>query len=166
MKERPCSPQLVFFFFTEILMSFYSGDKLLLFQEPKYFPLDFNINYNLFSVISFLSIGFFSSCIPNCQIALAFLCWILITVFFFYSVLQKITIFRTGLIYSVFAFYQSQFYIVTSNITEKALKKLKIIGLNFPVCCLFFGFFVFVAVVVDITLNLPYYGQANKISHQ
>ena len=39
-------------------MSFYSGDKLLLFQEPKYFPLDFNINYNLFSVI-FLSIAFF-----------------------------------------------------------------------------------------------------------
>ena len=78
-----------FFFFTEILpeldlMSFYSGDKLLLFQEPKYFPLDFNINYNLFSVISFLSIGFFSSCIANCQIALAFLCWILITVFFLF----------------------------------------------------------------------------------
>ena len=52
------------FFFTEILpewdlMSFYSGDKLLLFQEPKYFSLDFNINYNLFSVISFLSIAFF-----------------------------------------------------------------------------------------------------------
>ena len=52
------------FFFTEIfpewdLMSFYSGDKLLLFQAPKYFPLDFNINYNLFSVISFLSIPFF-----------------------------------------------------------------------------------------------------------
>ena len=39
-------------------MSFYSGDKLLLFQEPKYFPLDFNINYNLFSGISFLSIAF------------------------------------------------------------------------------------------------------------
>ena len=135
------------------------------FKSQKYFSLHFNINYNLFSVISFLSIAFFYSCIANCQIALAFLCWILITVFI-YSVLQKITIFRTGLIYSVFAFYQSQFYIVTSNITEKALKKLKIIGLNFPVCCLFFGLFVFVAVVVDITLNLPYYGQANKISHQ
>ena len=40
-------------------MSFYSGDKLLLFQEPKYFSLHFNINYNLFSVISFLSITFF-----------------------------------------------------------------------------------------------------------
>ena len=80
-----------FFFFTEILpeldlMSFYSGDKLLLFQEPKYFPLDFNINYNLFSVISFLSIGFFSSCIANCQIALAFLCWIL---FFFILFFRK-----------------------------------------------------------------------------
>ena len=81
-------------------MSFYSGDKLLLFQEPKYFSLlDFNINYNLFSVISFLSIAFFLLVIANCQIALAFLCWILITVFFFYSVLEKITIFRTGLIY-------------------------------------------------------------------
>ena len=41
------------------IMSFYSGDKLLLFKEPKYFPLDFNINYNSFSVISFLSIAFF-----------------------------------------------------------------------------------------------------------
>ena len=40
-------------------MSFYSGVKLLLFQEPKYLPQDFNINYNLFSVISFLSIAFF-----------------------------------------------------------------------------------------------------------
>ena len=53
-----------FFFFAEILpewdlMSFYSGDKLLLFKEPKYFPLDFNINYNSFSVIYFLSIVFF-----------------------------------------------------------------------------------------------------------
>ena len=143
MKERPCSPQLVFFFFTEILpeldlMSFYSGDKLLLFQEPKYFPLDFNINYNLFSVISFLSIGFFFFLYCKLSNSPGFSLLDIDNCFFFYSVLQKITIFRTGLIYSVFAFYQSQFYIVTSNITEKALKKLKIIGLNFPVCCLFF----------------------------
>ena len=40
-------------------MSLHSGVKLLLFQEPKHFSLDFNINYNLFSVISILSIALF-----------------------------------------------------------------------------------------------------------
>ena len=68
-------------------MSFYFGVKLLLFQEPKYFYLDFNVNHNLFSVISILSLAFFLLVLQT-VIALAFLCWILINVFF-YSVLQK-----------------------------------------------------------------------------
>ena len=68
----------------------------------------------------------------------------------FYSVLQKITIFRTGFLVRFCFLSKPAFH--TSNITEKALKKMKIIGLNpnFSVCCLFFGdfFIVFVAVIV------------------
>ena len=68
----------------------------------------------------------------------------------FYSVLQKITIFRTGFLVRFCFLSKPAFH--TSNITEKALKKMKIIGLNpnFSVCCLFWGdfFIVFVAVIV------------------
>ena len=145
-------------------MSFYFGVKLLLFQEPKYFYLDFNANHNLFSVISILSLAFFLLVLQT-VIALAFLCWILINVFFILS-FKKITIFRTGFLVCFCFLSQPAFH--TSNITEKALKKMKIIGLNpnFSVCCLlFFGFF-YCCCCYDITLNLPYYGQANKIDHQ
>ena len=71
-------------------MSFYFIVKLLLFQEPKYFYLDFNVNHNLFSVISILSLAFFLLVLQT-VIALAFLCWILINVFFILS-FKKITI--------------------------------------------------------------------------
>ena len=70
--------------------------------------------------------------------------------FVFYSVLQKINIFRTGFLVCFCFLSKPAFH--TSNITEKALKKMKIIGLNpnFSVCCLFFWdfFIVFVAVIV------------------
>ena len=91
-------------------MSFYFGVKLLLFQEPKYFLPRLNINHNLFSVISILSLAFFLLILQT-VIALAFLCWILINVFCF--VLEKITIFRTGFLvcFCFFAFYQSQLFI-------------------------------------------------------
>ena len=135
------------------------------FKSQNIFSLDFNINHNLFSVVSILSLAFFLLVLQT-VIALAFLCC------FLCSVLQKITIFRTGfLVCFCFFCFLSKPAFHTSSITEKALKKMKIIGLNpnFSVCCLFLGdfFIVFVAVVVtDITLNLPYYGQANKIDHQ
>ena len=125
-------------------MSFYFGVKLLLFQEPKYFLPRLNINHNLFSVISILSLAFFLLVLQT-VIALAFLCWILINVVFF--VLEKITISKP-------AFH-------TSNITEKALKKMKTIGFNpnFSVCCFFGGFFYCFCCCCcccyDITLNLP-----------
>ena len=69
-------------------MSFYFGVKLLLFQEPKYFLPRLNINHNLFSVISILSLAFFLLVLQT-VIALAFLCWILINVLFFFLFLRK-----------------------------------------------------------------------------
>ena len=98
-------------------------------------------------MIPILSVAFFSSCIANCH-SPGF-SMLDIDKCVFYSVLQKITIFRTGFLVHFCFLSKPAFH--TSNITEKALKKMKIIGLNpnFSVCCLFWGdFFVFVAVIV------------------
>ena len=105
------------------------------FKSQNIFCLDFNINHNLFSVVSILSLAFFLLVLQT-VIALAFLCC------FLCSVLQKITIFRTGFLVCFCFLSKPAFH--TSHITEKALKKMKIIGLNpnFSVCCIFLGIFL------------------------
>ena len=177
MKEWPCFrcfPQICIFF-TEILpewdlMSFYFGVKLLLFQEPKYFLPRLNINHNLFSVISILSLAFFLLVLQT-VIALAFLCWILINVVFFCPWENNHIQNRVFSLLLLFCFLSKPAF-HTSNITEKALKKMKTIGFNpnFSVCCFLGGFFYCFCCCCcccyDITLNLPYCGQANKIDHQ
>ena len=133
-------------------MSFYFGVKLLLFQEPKYFLPRLNINHNLFSVISILSLAFFLLVLQT-VIALAFLCWILINVLYFF-VLEKITIFRTGFLVCFCFLSKPAFH--TSNITEKALKKMKTIGFNpnFSVCCFFWGIFLLFLLLLLLLLLL------------
>ena len=90
----------------------------------------------MFSVISILSVAFLLLVLQTGFSMLD------IVKFVFYSVLQKITIFRTGFLVCFCFLSKPAFH--TSNITEKALKKMKIIGLNpnFSVCCLFLGIFL------------------------